>query len=107
MTESMPHTPLSADPNLHALLEEVAAGRLDPDVAVRRLHGDPTPLGAQAQSAQGQASHPAATPPGEPPEPERGFQRGVRVVPPSPEQPSGEVTRVVVSVMAGMLVAVG
>src|SRR3954451_15274474 len=101
MTESMPRTPLSADPDLHALLEEVAAGRLDPDVAVRRLHGDPTPLGEQAQAYQ-----PPAPPPSQPADPDPGFQSGVRVVPPPADQPSDEVTRVVVSVAAGKLVVV-
>jgi hypothetical protein len=100
MSESNPHTPLSADPDLHALLEEVAAGRLEPDVAVRRLHGDPTPIGAQAQ-----ATPPAPVTAPTPPVPES--SGGVRVVP-APAAPSvGEVSRVVVSVAAGKLVVVG
>jgi hypothetical protein len=108
MSESIPRTPLSADPDLHALLEEVAAGRLDPDVAVRRLHGDPTPLADPSRptgpTGPAGSAGPAAT---TPTEPVSEFQAGVRVVPPPAGQPGDDVTRVVVSVAAGKLVVVG
>ncbi len=103
MSESNPHTPISADPDLHALLEEVAAGRLGPDVAVRRLHGDPTPIGAQAQPAPPASAAPSTSPDQDVP----GFSGGVRVVPPPAGEPVDEVVRVVVSVAAGKLVIVG
>ena len=85
MTESNPHTPQSADPDLRALLEEVAAGRLDPDVAVRRLHGDPAPLGAAGTARRHRHAPPR------PARPAPALAAG-RLIPSPTGAPSGEVT---------------
>jgi hypothetical protein len=90
MTE---HTSDPTDPTLRALLEDVAAGRLDPDSAARRLHAQTstTPTAPTPAEATGSA-----------------YGSGVRVLPPT-AVPSGEpeVQRLVVSVAAGKLVVVG
>jgi hypothetical protein len=101
MTENTPETPHPTDTTLRALLEDVAAGRLEPDAAARRLQPEaPNRPGAAAGGPA--ESSPWGTPPTGSP-----YGSGGRVLPPSAGPGEPPVQRVVVSVAAGKLVLVG
>jgi hypothetical protein len=100
MTENTSPTPPSADSSLRSLLEDVAAGRVDPDAAARRLQTGPPPAGPTGPAPEAPSW---GTPPGEP------YGSGVKLDKAPPSAGSGEqaVERIVVSVAAGKLVLVG